>query len=439
MSTIPLPCLYRQVGQGSITKSFFINQFNFTIMRKLLLMAVAAMASFSVNAQVALTKIDTQEAVKMNVTRAQLFKSNPGMRLSSPILKASGAYGTYISAEYNEQDDIYDCKEVLIESVTNVEGANVKVTFSVGSEFKGHVYGTLENDNKITIPAQDVNDGELVTVFGLNNKVAFCAYKDADQEGYINFLKDNPFVFQKDEAGTWTVVTSEQLPIKGWAMVIIDYPKQGENSILDSSREPEMHKANGVMTGTRMTKQETKEINLPVYVQDDDAEISVFNHYAGTRMKIDIVDKEAGTFQITTPQNIMLSSKQAQDDGFGRYMRIVGCNKDGQFTEDEPVKGKWANNVLTFNPAVWNGKGDPNNDLSGVYAIGTKIVNGSWYFGGEFDDVVISYGSDDPTGIENVATEAVKKDNRIFNLAGQQVGKDYKGIVIKNGKKMIQK
>lgn len=408
-------------------------------MRKLLLLAVAAMASFSVNAQVALTKIDTQEAVKMNVTRAQLFKSNPGMRLSSPILKANGAFGTYISAEYNEQDDIYDCKEVLVESVTGVEGANVKLTFSVGSTFKGHVYGTLENDNKITIPAQDVNDGQLVTEFGLNNKVTFCAFKDADQEGYVNFLPENPLVFQKDEAGTWTVVTSEELPIKGWAMVIIDYPKQGENSILDSSREPEMHLANGTMTGMRLRDQKQEEINLPVYVQDDGEEISVFNHYAGTRLKIDIVDKEAGTFQITTPQNIMLASKQAQDDGFGKYMRVIGCNKDGKFTENEPVKGKWANNVLTFNPVVWNGKGDPNNDLSGVYAIGSNIVDGSWYFAGEFDDVVISYGSDVPAGIENVATEAVKKDNRIFNLAGQQVGKDYKGIVIKNGKKMIQK
>lgn len=408
-------------------------------MRKLLLLAVAAMASFSVNAQVALTKIDTQEAVKMNVTRAQLFKSNPGMRLSSPILKANGAFGTYISAEYNEQDDIYDCKEVLVESVTGVEGANVKLTFSVGSTFKGHVYGTLENDNKITIPAQDVNDGQLVTEFGLNNKVTFCAFKDADQEGYVNFLPENPLVFQKDEAGTWTVVTSEELPIKGWAMVIIDYPKQGENGILDSSREPEMHLANGTMTGMRLQDQSQKEINLPVYVQDDGEEISVFNHYAGTRLKIDIVDKEAGTFQITTPQNIMLASKQAQDGGFGKYMRVIGCNKDGKFTENEPVKGKWANNVLTFNPVVWNGKGDPNNDLSGVYAIGSNIVDGSWYFAGEFDEVVISYGSDDPTGIENVATEAVKKDNRIFNLAGQQVGKDYKGIVIKNGKKMIQK
>lgn len=42
------------------------------------------------------------------------------------------------------------------------------------------------------------------------------------------------------------------------------------------------------------------------------------------------------------------------------------------------------------------------------------------------------------TGISNI--ENVKlQDGKVFNLAGQQVGKGYKGIVIKNGKKMVIK
>lgn len=42
-----------------------------------------------------------------------------------------------------------------------------------------------------------------------------------------------------------------------------------------------------------------------------------------------------------------------------------------------------------------------------------------------------------PTGINNITTSAA--DNTpIFNLAGQKVGKGYKGVVIKAGKKMIQ-
>ena len=45
---------------------------------------------------------------------------------------------------------------------------------------------------------------------------------------------------------------------------------------------------------------------------------------------------------------------------------------------------------------------------------------------------------DTPTGISNI--ENVKlQDGKVFNLAGQQVAKGYKGIVIKDGKKMVIK
>lgn len=45
----------------------------------------------------------------------------------------------------------------------------------------------------------------------------------------------------------------------------------------------------------------------------------------------------------------------------------------------------------------------------------------------------------DPSGIINVKKDAVKADGAIYNLAGQRVSKDYKGIVVKNGKKYITK
>ena len=44
-----------------------------------------------------------------------------------------------------------------------------------------------------------------------------------------------------------------------------------------------------------------------------------------------------------------------------------------------------------------------------------------------------------PTGISKVENLEVAKDGKSFNLAGQQGGKNYKGVVIKNGKKMVIK
>lgn len=43
------------------------------------------------------------------------------------------------------------------------------------------------------------------------------------------------------------------------------------------------------------------------------------------------------------------------------------------------------------------------------------------------------------TGISSVENKAEKADAPVYNLAGQAVGKDYKGLVIKNGKKFVIK
>lgn len=43
------------------------------------------------------------------------------------------------------------------------------------------------------------------------------------------------------------------------------------------------------------------------------------------------------------------------------------------------------------------------------------------------------------TGIQVIQQNSVKADGIMYSLSGQRVGKDYKGIVICNGKKMIKK
>ena len=43
------------------------------------------------------------------------------------------------------------------------------------------------------------------------------------------------------------------------------------------------------------------------------------------------------------------------------------------------------------------------------------------------------------TGINNITTDATLENAPAFNLAGQKVGKAYKGVVIKAGKKFVQK
>lgn len=47
------------------------------------------------------------------------------------------------------------------------------------------------------------------------------------------------------------------------------------------------------------------------------------------------------------------------------------------------------------------------------------------------------YGTD-PSGIQSVTAKSAKTSNAIYNIAGQRVNKDYKGLVIKDGKKFVK-
>ena len=55
------------------------------------------------------------------------------------------------------------------------------------------------------------------------------------------------------------------------------------------------------------------------------------------------------------------------------------------------------------------------------------------------EKVVTSPETANPTGISHVTTSNKPADNRRYNLNGQRVGSDYRGIVIVNGKKVVMK
>lgn len=60
--------------------------------------------------------------------------------------------------------------------------------------------------------------------------------------------------------------------------------------------------------------------------------------------------------------------------------------------------------------------------------------------GVESEPFVVNQGDATVTGITTVTTkDKLTSDSTIYNLAGQKVGKSYKGVVVKNGEKYIQK
>lgn len=66
-----------------------------------------------------------------------------------------------------------------------------------------------------------------------------------------------------------------------------------------------------------------------------------------------------------------------------------------------------------------------------------EVVNNASASNAAFYSLGTNFG--ETTGISSVENKVEKADAPVYNLAGQLVGKDYKGLVIKNGKKFVIK
>ena len=76
-------------------------------------------------------------------------------------------------------------------------------------------------------------------------------------------------------------------------------------------------------------------------------------------------------------------------------------------------------------------------NVPGFYHFNRIVMNGAYLpYSGTLDGLTLG---DVVDAIEKLHVDAIPADAPRYNLAGQRVGKDYKGVVIVNGKKFIQK
>ena len=86
------------------------------------------------------------------------------------------------------------------------------------------------------------------------------------------------------------------------------------------------------------------------------------------------------------------------------------------------------------------------NDGSGSVWSAQHVLDG-WYNAGLWNEGTNSanpalyelcrFNGQDPTGVEAISVKNAKS-NAVYNLAGQKVSEDYKGIIIKDGKKILK-
>ncbi len=120
-------------------------------------------------------------------------------------------------------------------------------------------------------------------------------------------------------------------------------------------------------------------------------------------------------------------------DCYGRYLYNDGSHNTFSFTSDEKTwevepQGDGTFKILFGDYYIQWGQGTYT--TFGVYDV-------------DKDNAVLpclyQLVEETPTGIDNINADKTVKSGAMYNLAGQRVGKDYKGIVIVDGKKYVQK
>lgn len=176
----------------------------------------------------------------------------------------------------------------------------------------------------------------------------------------------------------------------------------------------------------------------------------------------------SGTVKVNLAYDEGIPYLSASKETNGENLKITESNEAAEpviATVKDILDGKYTNDLIkikkfTFSKEEYNtGKfnyyaNDGENKImiydkfSGIGGV-SKLTEGEKYtltgiFGVIFKNIpevlpIKAVEKFESTGITNITTDEAAKNAPVYNLAGQKVTKAYKGVIIKNGKKMIQK
>ena len=156
-----------------------------------------------------------------------------------------------------------------------------------------------------------------------------------------------------------------------------------------------------------------------------------------------LLNANPGTYDFDMGENAVEYNKASETISSKSKSYIKDVNRDGNFIDaDNVLVGVMQPHYVPTNSYVLQ---DGKNGL-GFYNVGEtanyRINQFRCYVtlpGAGARSLSIVFDDEETTGIADVKGQKEDVRSDIFNLSGQRVGKDYKGVVIKNGRKMIQK
>lgn len=172
---------------------------------------------------------------------------------------------------------------------------------------------------------------------------------------------------------------------------------------------------------------------IAYYKVGDTPEIVDITNTAETAYTIakakELIDAGKGLSESVYVKGIVSQASESLNDTYGSLSYYI--SDDGTTGNELQVYGG-----LSFKGEKFTSVDDIK--VGDVVVVYGKLVKYKTTYELDKDNILISLNGT-TTGITNITTDEAAKNAPVYNLAGQKVTKAYKGVVIKNGKKMIQK
>lgn len=396
-------------------------------MKKFLLLSCAFAAFASANAQQQLQTLPMANPfTKVSAVKATKMAQGEAVAKKAPA-KASQAdfTGIFIASSFDHDVFTSTADTLRAANVQTEDGKTFNIEWGVYSNYFGSVYGTYdEATNKFTVPAfMYIGGGEPVQI--TDTEASPLVFSGVSQNYYFC-----DFEGTYDEASQKIVLNDS---ILGFAFIVAEGTYQ--NQAVYTNWNTVLAKANGIQSGRR-SSDSWNEFECPIFMdftQLEDGIVDVYNVFPGGKVTVEVDGTEA--FMGNRQPMIYQTSADLRNQ-YGDYAYLTACDVD----EDDMIHlntsdTKWIEGTYDEENGIISFLG-----MEGLYGIWSNIVNQAGYGAGYYQDVVFTPVSGISSGVKGVENTVEKSsDNRIFNLAGQQVGKDYKGIVIQNGVKKVQK
>lgn len=393
------------------------------MMKQLLLMACAVLLPLGVHAQKPAPNTFRSHPVAAGLDVSSLPRPTTHPRsASAPRPASSGAadlYGPWVKCETIENDDMLTCAHDTLRAPEDVAAGDVRMTFSPDT----YGYGRLDGD-VLTFPSQYANDG--ATFEAVNSRLIICGIK-ADR----TTVTDN-VVFVRNTDGHFELADS----LSGWYIYVEDGAYQ--HMKWWRAYDTVLRRANGTMTSLRTWWFETTDDAVPVSVVKDGLEWTIYGW--GPQVKVSVeVSPEDGKTTVQLPQNVYNTVEEDWDSEIGKYIMLCSKKEEGTY---EPGELMWDMSEHEVE-GTYREEGDEAVIAYPDVTFGTYSLFDSEDMGesmGDYADVVIRVSGLVSNAVSRPSVvSAAQPVGESYNLAGQRVGKDYRGLVIENGVKRVRR